>query len=87
MTSNDVTVLYALADEARKETRAALMDLRSEVQGYRADLNGRLRALEQAEARRTGADQGRGGVGRFVMGVAAFAAAIGSIVGVMITAF
>ena len=87
MTSSDVMTLYALTDEARKETRAALMDLRSEVQGYRADLNGRLRTLEQAEARRSGADHGRGGVGRVVMGVAAFAAAIGSIVGVMITAF
>lgn len=72
MTTNDVNRLYS-----------ALDDLRDEVKGYRADLNGRLRALEQAEARREGIGTGRGGIGRMIMAVAAVSAAIGSVVGVI----
>lgn len=34
----------------------AMDDLRKEVHQYRADLNGRLRALEQAEAQRQGSE-------------------------------
>lgn len=45
MTAGDVDRLYQM-----------LADLRDEVHGYRADLNGRLRALEQAEAHRQGAE-------------------------------
>jgi hypothetical protein len=84
MTSNDVMRLYALADESRKETRAALLDLRGEVQGYRADLNGRLRTLEHAEARRTGSDLGKGLVGRIIMGTAAVSAAVATIVALVL---
>lgn len=84
MTSNDVMTLYALLDESRKETRAALSEMRDEVKGYRADLNGRLRALEQAEARREGIGTGRGGIGRIVLGVAAVAAAVGSVCGALV---
>lgn len=75
--------LYALLDELRKESRSSLGEVASEVRGYRAELNGRLRKLEEAEARRTGIDMGRGGVGRLVVSVAAIAAAVGSIVGVV----
>ena len=72
--------LYAMLDESRKETRVALGDLRTEVQGYRADLNGRLRMLEHAEARRSGSEIGRGVIGRLVVGTAAVSAAVASIV-------
>jgi hypothetical protein len=85
MTSTDVTRLYALISEVQREQRAGMTDLRDEVKGYRADLNGRLRALEQAEARREGVGHGRGSVGRAIWGVAAVSAAIGSIVGVIAT--
>lgn len=43
MSEDDVERLYRMLGE-----------LRDEVQGYRADLNGRLRALEAAEANRQG---------------------------------
>ena len=45
MTAGDVDRLYQI-----------VADLRDEVHGYRADLNGRLRRLEEAEAERRGAD-------------------------------
>lgn len=80
MTPNDVSRLYHLLDALRNESRAQLSEVRDEVQGYRADLNGRLKALEVAEARREGAGAARGNVGRTIMGVAAVSAAIGSIV-------
>ena len=83
MTSTDVTRLYALLDELRREQRRDMTDLRDEVQGYRADLNGRLKALELSEAKRDGADRGRGSVGRVIVAVAAVSASIGSIVGVV----
>lgn len=84
MTTNDVQRLYVLLDSLRVEQRRDLGDLRDEVQGYRADLNGRLKALELAEARREGMGAGRGGVGRFVLSVAAFAAAVGSVCGAIV---
>lgn len=56
-----------------------MRELREEVVGYRADLNGRLRRLEAAEARRAGIDQGKGSVGRLVIGSAALAASIAAV--------
>ena len=47
------------------------------------DIDDRLRRIEQAEAKRVGADMGKGSIGRIIMGVAAVSAAIGSIVGVL----
>ena len=83
MTPNDVGRLYHLLDALRNESRAHLSEVRDEVQGYRADLNGRLKALELAEARREGMGMGRGSIGRLIMSVAAVSAAIGSVVGVI----
>lgn len=45
MSPADVDRLYDAVDK-----------LRHSVEGYRADLNGRLRALEQAEAQRQGSE-------------------------------
>jgi len=83
VTSTDVTRLYALLDELRREQRKDLGALHDEVVGYRADLNGRLKALEIAAAKRDGERDGRGDVGRLVMAVAATSAAIGSVVGLI----
>lgn len=47
MPDDDVERLYRMLGE-----------LRDEVQGYRKDLNGRLRTLEMAEAQRTGQEVG-----------------------------
>ena len=58
-----------------------LSEVAQEVRGYRAELNGRLRRLEEAEAVRQGIGMGRGNLGRTIMGVAAVSAAIGSVVG------
>jgi hypothetical protein len=49
------------------------------------DIDDRLRRIEQAEARRSGVDMGRGSVGRLVVSVAAVAAAVGSVVGVVVS--
>jgi hypothetical protein len=76
MTTNDVDRLYN-----------GLAEVTAEVRGYRADLNGRLRVLEQAEAKRTGVDTGRGSAGRLIVSVAAVSAAVGSVVGVMVSIF
>lgn len=57
----------------------AMDDLRREVHQYRADLNGRLRTLEQAEAQRQGADELKGSTIRIVFGVAGMAAAISAV--------
>ena len=84
MTTNDVQRLYVLLDSLRGEQRRDSGELRDEVQGYRADLNGRLKALEIAEARREGIGTGRGGIGRIVLGVAAVAAAVGSVCGALV---
>ena len=48
MTTADVDRLYVLVDA-----------LRGEVVGYRADLNGRLRALEMAQAEESGVSAAR----------------------------
>lgn len=61
----------------------AMAELRAEVKGYREDLNGRLRSLEQEAAEQRGIDQGRGSIGKWIMGVAAVAASIGSLTGVI----
>ena len=73
MTTSDVDRLYN-----------ALEGVATEVRSYRAELNGRLRKLEEAEAKRHGADAGKGTVGRTIIGVAAVAAAVGSICGTLI---
>lgn len=84
MTHTDVARLYALISEIQREQRADLHDLRDEVKGYRTDLNGRLRALETAEARRVGAEVGKGLVGRIIMGTAAVSAAVATIVALVL---
>lgn len=56
-----------------------MRELREEVVGYRADLNGRLRRLEAAEAHRAGIDHGKGSVARLVIGSAALAASIAAV--------
>jgi hypothetical protein len=73
VTTSDVERLYQ-----------GLAEITAEVRGYRADLNGRLKALELSEARREGMGAGRGGVGRFVLAVAAVAAAVGSVCGAIV---
>jgi hypothetical protein len=73
MTTSDVDRLYN-----------GLAEVAHEVRGYRAELNGRLRKLEEAEAHRNGRDHGKGSIGRIIMGVAAVSAAVGSVVGVTI---
>jgi hypothetical protein len=73
MTTSDVDRLYN-----------GLAEVTAEVRGYRSDLNGRLKALEVAEAKRQGAGEARGSLGRFIWGVAAVSAAIGSVVGTVI---
>lgn len=65
MSEGDVERLYRM-----------LAELRDEVHGYRKDLNGRLRNLEQAEAQRKGADELKGSTIRLIFGVAGMAAAI-----------
>lgn len=69
MTERDIERLYNLLDQ-----------LREEVVGYRGDLNGRLAALEQAEARRRGADSARGSIGRIIVGSAAVAGSAAALV-------
>lgn len=58
----------------------AVEQLRIEVHGYRADLNGRLRALEMAEASRDGAESQRGSIARTIFGVAGMAAGVSAVV-------
>ena len=74
MTTSDVDRLYA-----------GLTEVASEVRSSRAELNGRLRKLEEAEAHRNGRDHGKGSIGRIILGVAAVSAAIGSVCGVLAT--
>ena len=83
MTPTDVTRLYHLLDALRHESKQQAQEIRDEVQGYRADLNGRLKALELEQARREGAGMGKGSIGRIVVATAAVSAAIGSITGVV----
>ena len=58
-----------------------MSDLRESVEGYRTDLNGRLRRLEAANAKREGIENGRGSIFRIV---AATAAVAGSVTGVIV---
>ena len=76
--------LYALLSELRTESKSNMTELQDEVRGYRADLNGRLRALESAEAHRTGHEHGRGEIGRLLIAVTAVAASVGSVVGLIV---
>jgi hypothetical protein len=69
-----------LPPEDTERLYGMLRELREEVVGYRADLNGRLRSLESAEAHRQGAEYGKGSVGRLVAGTAALAAAIAGVI-------
>lgn len=58
---------------------AAVEALRVEVHGYRADLNGRLRALEKNDAARSGAESARVmSRGQLVGGVMVIAAVVGA---------
>jgi hypothetical protein len=74
MIDRDIDRLYVLIDS-----------LRNEVVGYRADLNGRLKALETAEAHRMGADKTRGSFGRVALGIGALAAAVATILNVVLS--
>lgn len=62
----------------------AVEQLRQEVHGYRADLNGRLRTLEQAEAQREGADEQKHTLYKVVFGAAGMAAAISAVMAFII---
>jgi hypothetical protein len=73
VTTSDVDRLYK-----------GLEAVTAEVRGYRSDLNGRLKALEVAEARREGQGAGRAGIGRIIVSVAAVAAAVGSVCGALV---
>jgi len=95
MTTTDVARLYDLLEAARGEAReahrelkdeviAAHHELKNEVVGYRADLNGRLKVLEVADAHHAGISVGRGNVGRITVGAAAVAASIGAVVGAIV---
>ena len=68
MSPSDVDRLYTAVEQ-----------LRQEVHGYRADLNGRLRTLELAEAGREGADEQKHNLVRLMFGVAGMAAAISAV--------
>ena len=58
---------------------AAVEALRVEVHGYRADLNGRLRALEVKDAKRAGAEAARSmSRGQLVGSVMVIAAVVGA---------
>lgn len=76
MTAADVDRLYT-----------AVEALRGEVHGYRADLNGRLRTLEVANAERDGADEQRSSTLRVLFGVAGMAAAISAVVAFLLERF
>ena len=69
MSPSDVDRLYTAVEQ-----------LRQEVHGYRADLNGRLRTLEMAEAHRDGQDHQTHSIMRIVFGVAGMAAAISAVI-------
>ena len=84
MTTTEIQRIWDLLDASRCEQRTSMRELREEVSSYRADLNGRLKALELHEAHRDGKGTGRAGVGRLVLGTAAVAASIGSVVGTVV---
>lgn len=67
-----------------------LAQVAAEVRGYRAELNGKLNdaneritELEKAEARREGAGMSKATIGKWVLGIAAVSASIGSVFGVI----
>jgi hypothetical protein len=64
---------------------SAIEALRIEVHGYRADLNGRLRSLEIANAERIGADDQKDEAKRTIFGVSGMAAAISAVVALVIS--
>lgn len=68
MTAADVERLYT-----------AVQELRAEIHGYRAELNGRLRVLEMAEAQREGAVGQRSSTARILFGAVGMAAAISAV--------
>jgi hypothetical protein len=72
---------YKMGTEDADRLYQMMSDLRESVEGYRTDLNGRLRRLEASEARRDGIDNGRGSIFRIV---AATAAVAGSVTGVIV---
>ena len=80
MTTSDVQIIYE-----------QLVALQVEVRGYRLDLNGRLRQLEQSTAARAAVEQeqeqdalkDRAKIGLLVFGTAAVAATIGSVVSII----
>jgi hypothetical protein len=61
----------------------AMRELRDSVEAYRADLNGRLRSLEAADARRDGEAKATNHLGRIVVGCATMASAVGGIVSLL----
>lgn len=73
MTTSDVDRLYN-----------GLAEVAQEVRGYRSELNGRLRRLEEAEAHRNGRDHGKGLVGKIILGSAAVASAVATCVTLLI---
>jgi len=73
MTDRDIDRLYGLID-----------DLRGEIVGYRADLNGRLKALETADAERRAAEGARGGLFRWAFLAGGFAAAVATVLNIIL---
>lgn len=81
----DVERLYRGLSEIREEVQTGLGELRGEIHGYRADLNGRLRTLETAEASRSGAEQASSMSKGQVLGWGGFAIGIVSVSTAVIT--
>lgn len=81
MTTSDVQIIYS-----------QLVALQEEVRGYRLELNGRLRHLEQAEHSRVAVEksalaettESRAHIGFFIFGTSAIAATIGSIISLIV---
>jgi hypothetical protein len=69
-----------VSDDEIERIYALLSQLQHELRGYRADLNGRLRALELADAHRSGADYGRTSVAKMVAAGAGVGSAVAAIV-------
>lgn len=68
-----------MSDDEIERIYALLTQLQHELRGYRADLNGRLRALELADAHRTGADHGRTSIAKLVAAGAGVGSAVAAI--------
>lgn len=69
-----------MAPEDTDRLYTMLAELRDSVEGYRADLNGRLRYLETAEAERRGAEAGGAKIGRLVIGTTVVASGVAAII-------